>query len=91
MRLPNLWAVCETCFDNAPEKAGNAPDEVYWSPKREQWLCSECFFDDGIYDPEKDVYVNEESTVSAEDTLLPIKERRERLIVAATKKRMGVK
>jgi len=34
---------------------------------------------------------DEEPMVSAEDTLLPIKEQRERLIAAATRKRMGVK
>jgi hypothetical protein len=88
MKLPEIWAKCELCD---PECAGHPPGEVYWSPKREQWLCSECFFDDGLYDPEKDVYVNEEPMACAEDAMLGTEEQMQRLIAAATRKRMGVK
>ena len=88
MRLPEIWAKCEAC---EPEGAGHPPDEVYWSPKREQWLCSECFFDDGVYDAEKDEYVNETPMACAEDAIPDQDEQMQRLIAAATKRRMGVK
>jgi hypothetical protein len=88
MRLPEIWAKCEACD---PECAGHPPEGVAWAPKREQWLCSECFFDDGIYDPEKDEYVNEEPMVRAKDAMLDDEEQMERLIAAATKQRLGVK
>jgi len=88
MRLPEIWAKCELC---EPEGAGHPPEEVAWSPKREQWLCSECFFDDGIYDSEKDEYVNEEPMAFAKDAMLGTEEQMQRLIAAATKRRLGVK
>ena len=88
MRPPRLWAVCELC---EPECAGHRPEEVAWSPKRGQWLCSECFYDDGIYDKEKDEYVNESPMAFAKDAMLDQDEQMQRLIAAATKIRLGGK
>ena len=88
MKLPEIWAKCELC---EPEAAGHPPEEVAWSPKREQWLCSECFYDDGIYDAEKDEYVNETPMAFAKDAMLDQDEQMQRLIAAATRKRLGVK
>jgi len=91
MRLPKLLAVCEYCHENAPEMSCYDPEEVAWSPERRQWLCNECFFDDGKYDPAKDEYVNEVPLVFAKDALLTGEEQRERLLAAATRRRLGVK
>lgn len=88
MKLPEIWAKCELC---EPEGAGHPPGEVAWSLKREQWLCSECFYDDGIYDAEKDEYVNERPMAFAKDAMLDQDEQMQRLIAAAAKQRMGVK
>lgn len=88
MKLPEIWAKCELC---EPEVAGHPPEEVAWSPKREQWLCSECFYDDFEYDAEKDEYVNEKPMAFAKDAMLDQDEQMQRLIAAATRKRMGVK
>ena len=87
MRLPDIWAVCEWCFDNAPERAGHAPDEVYWSPKREQWLCIECWTEMENVGREQDVT----PLVYADAVIVPTKEQYERLLTAATKHRLGVK
>jgi len=87
MRLPDLWAVCWECFDNAPEQAGHAPEEVYWVPKVERWLCSNCWTDLEGVGWEQDTT----SLVSAQDALLNREEQTQRLIAAATRKRMGVK
>jgi hypothetical protein len=90
MRLPEIWAKCELC---EPECAGHPPEEVAWSPKREQWLCSYCFYDDFEYDAEEDEYeyVNEAPMAYAKDAMLGAEEQMQRLIAAATRKRMGVK
>lgn len=88
MKLPEIWAKCELC---ELEVSGHPPEEVAWSPKREQWLCSECFYDDGIYDAEKDEYVNEKPMAFAKDAMLDQDEQMQRLIAAATKQRLGVK
>jgi hypothetical protein len=88
MKLPEIWAKCELC---EPECAGHPPEEVAWSPKREQWLCSHCFYDDFEYNAEKDEYVNETPMAFAKDAMLDQDEQMQRLIAAATRKRMGVK
>lgn len=87
MRLPEIWAKCELC---EPEGSGHPPEDVMWSPKREQWLCNDCFFYDGVYDPEKDEYVNEEPLVFASDTLLSKVEQNALLVSAMTRRRIGV-
>lgn len=91
MKLPNLLAVCEYCHENAPEMSCYPPHGVAWSPKRGQWLCEDCFLDDGKYDPGKDEYVNEEPMAFAKDVLPGEGEQIQRLIAAATRRRMGVK
>ena len=87
MRLPEIWAKCETCD---PECAGHPPEDVTWSPKRAQWLCGDCFFDDGVYDEEKDEYVNETPLVFAADALLSEVEQNALLVSAMTRRRIGV-
>lgn len=81
MKLPEIWAKCECCD---LEYAGHPPENVAWSYKREQWLCSECW----------EEYDTDERTaplVYAKDAMLGADEQMQRLIAAATRKRMGVK
>lgn len=86
-RLPKLLAKCEDCCSD-----GNChpPEMVAWSPKRQKWLCDECFFDDGVYDSERDEYVNEVPLVFAKDALEDKIDMEQRLIAAATARRLGV-
>ena len=88
MRLPEIWAKCELCYH---ECCAHPPEDVMWSPKKEQWLCTDCFFDDGVYDEEKDEYVNEKPLVFAADALLSTVEQNALLVSAMTRRRIGVK
>jgi hypothetical protein len=84
MRLPKIWAKCELCD---PEYAGHPPEEVAWGPKRQQWLCYECWAEMENIGEEQDL----SPLVYAKDALPDGEEQMQRLIVVATRKRMGVK
>lgn len=86
-RLPDILIKCEDC---AWEGNCHPPENVAWSPKRQKWLCDECFFDDGVYDEEADKYVNERPLVYAKDALTDTEDMLRRLIAAAAARRMGV-
>jgi hypothetical protein len=81
MRLPEIWAKCESCDS---ECAGHPPENVAWSYQQERWLCSECWSE----------YDTDERTIPlvyAKDALLGTEEQMQQLIAAATKQRLGVK
>jgi hypothetical protein len=84
MRLPEIWAKCEECES---ECAGHPPEGVAWGPKRQQWLCYECWAELENIGEEQDLC----PLVYAKDAMLGTEEQMERLIAAATRKRMGVK
>ena len=90
MRLPKLLAVCESCHEGAPEMSCYYPEEVAWAPRCRMWLCSDCWAE-----MEEQVDIGDEPSrnplVFAKDALLTGEEQRERLVAAATKKRLGVK
>lgn len=81
MRLPEIWAKCEMCDS---ECAGHPPEYVAWYSKKEQWLCSECWHDDN--EPEE--YIIGPPLAYASDALPDKEEQMQRLIAAATKKRL---
>lgn len=85
--LPDLLAKCADC-----DSDGNChpPEMVAWSPQRQKWLCSECFFDDGVYDAERDEYVNERPLAYAKDALDSDEEMTRRVTAAMTARRLGV-
>jgi hypothetical protein len=84
MRLPEIWAKCEVCD---PECAGHPPEEVAWGPRSGQWLCYECWAELENIGEEQDI----SPLAFAKDALLSTEEQMERLIAAATRKRLGVK
>jgi len=81
MKLPEIRAECELC---SLEYAGHRPEEVGWFPKREQWICQECWYD---LNPDEHTI----PLVYAKDAMLDAEEQMQRLIAAAARKRMGVK
>ena len=85
--LPDILVRCEDCDE---ESNCHPPEMVAWSAKRGRWLCSECYFDDGIYDAEKDKYINETPLVWAAYALDSHEDMRRRMIAAMTAKRIGV-
>jgi hypothetical protein len=85
--LPDLLAKCAECCS---ESNCHPPETVAWSPKKQQWLCSDCFFDDGVYDAERDEYVNEEPLCWAADALDSDEEMERRVVAAMTARRLGV-
>jgi hypothetical protein len=87
MRLPKLLAVCESCHEGAPEMSCYHPEEVAWAPLCRMWLCSDCWAEMENVGEEQDVT----PLVFAKDALPTGEEQRERLVAAATKKRLGVK
>jgi hypothetical protein len=86
-KLPELLAKCEDC-----DWEGNChpPESVAWSPKRQKWLCDECWTEDRDYDEVKDEYEYERPLVYAKDALDDREDMLRRLIAAATARRMGV-
>lgn len=80
MKLPEMWAVCESCDS---ERAGHPPEYVAWSAKAEQWLCSECRGDDHRTKGERPL-------AYAEDALDDSKTMQRRPAAAATARRLGV-
>lgn len=87
MRTPDLLAKCEDCHW---EGNCHPPEMVAWSNKQQKWLCDECWGEYDTYDEESDKYTPERPLAYAKDVMLDTQEQMERLIVAATKKRMGV-
>lgn len=90
MKLPYILAVCDYCHESAPEISCYPPEEVAWSPERQQWLCSECFVNDDRYEP-GEAGIDEKPVVFAEDALLNNEGQQKLLIAAAARKRLGVK
>lgn len=91
MRLPKFFAACDDCWEHNPESGCHYPEAIAWSHKRQRWLCDECFGEDQEYDGARDEYINEEPMAFAKDALPDHEEQTQRLIAAATRKRMGVK
>jgi hypothetical protein len=87
MKLPDIWAVCEWCFDNDVEVSGYAPDDVAWGPRSGKWLCLECWAEMENVGEDQDVT----PLVYADAVIVPIKEQMQRLIAASAKRRLGVK
>lgn len=86
-RLPKLLAKCEDC---AWEGNCHPPEMVAWSPKRQKWMCDECWGEDQEYNAEKDEYITEAPTVFAKDALDSDDEQLRRLTAAAAARRLGV-
>jgi hypothetical protein len=86
-RPPDLLAECALC-----DAGSNChpPEMVAWSAKKQEWLCSECFFADGIYDASRGEYVNEEPLTFASDALDSDEEMVRRMIAVTTARRLGV-
>ena len=87
MRLPKLLAVCEYCHENAPEMSCYPPEEVAWGPRCRKWLCYECWAEQENIGEEQDL----SPLAFAKDAMLGTEDQLQRLIAAATRKRMGVK
>ena len=87
MKLPDIWAVCEWCFDNDVEVSGYAPDDVAWGPRSGKWLCLECWAEMENVGEEQDVT----PFVVSKDALPTGEEQMQRLIAASAKRRLGVK
>jgi hypothetical protein len=86
MRLPEMWARCDWCYENAPEVSGHPPEDVLWDERSQKWMCSDCWEEvESLY--EGDV----PPLVWAGDVMLNKDEQADRLIAAAAKRRMGVK
>lgn len=90
MKLPRLLAACDSCWDSAPEVACHPTESVAWAPKSGMWLCDECWAE-----MEEQVDIGDEPSrnplVFAKDALPSREEQRERLLAAATRRRLGVK
>ena len=91
MRPPRFFAACDDCWEHNPEAGCHYPEAIAWSHKRQMWLCDECFGEDQEYDGERDEYINEVPLAFAKDAMLDRDEQMQRLIAAATRRRMGVK
>lgn len=86
MKLPEIWARCDWCYENAPEMSGHPPEDVSWGERSQKWMCSDCWGEvEDVY--EEDVL----PLVWAGDVVLSNDEQMDRLIAAAAKRRMGVK
>jgi len=92
MRLPKFYAACDECWEHNPEAGCHYPESIAWSPKAQKWLCDDCWGElDQAYDEARDEYIDETPMAFAKDALLDAEEQMQRLIAAATRKRMGVK
>jgi hypothetical protein len=92
MRLPKFFAACDDCWDNNPEAACRYPEAIAWSHKAQKWLCDDCWSEvDQEYDEARGEYIDDEPMAFAKDAMLGTEEQMQRLIAAATRKRMGVK
>lgn len=87
MRLPELLAVCDSCHENVPEMSCHYPGEVAWAPRCRKWLCIECWAEMENVGEEQDL----SPLAFAKDAMLDTEDQLQRLIAAATRKRMGVK
>jgi hypothetical protein len=84
MKLPEIWARCDWCYENAPEMAGHPTQDVAWGERTGYWLCEECWgemegVDDGVKPP----------LVYADDLMLSTEDQLNRLIAAATRRRLS--
>lgn len=82
MRLPRFYAACDDCWEHNPEAGCHYPESIAWSPKAQKWLCDDCWDEldiDGV------------PISFAKDAMLGRDEQMQRLIAAATRRRMGVK
>jgi len=43
MKLPEIRARCDWCYENAPEMAGHPTQNVAWGERTGYWLCEECW------------------------------------------------
>ena len=87
MKLPRLLAGCDSCWTGAPEVTCHPTESVAWAPKSGMWLCDECWAEMENVGEEQDVT----PFVLAKDALPTGEEQMQRLIAAATKRRLGVK
>lgn len=90
MKLPRLFAACDDCWEHNPEAGCHYPENIAWSPKKQKWLCDECWGEDQEYDEVRDEYIDEEPMAFVKDALLDNDDMLRRLIAAATMKRLGV-
>lgn len=90
MKLPRLFAACDDCWEHNPEAGCHYPESIAWSPKKQKWLCDECWGEDQEYDEVRDEYIDEEPMAFVKDALDDGEEMLRRLIAAATMKRLGV-
>ena len=85
MKLPRLWAVCDDCWENAPEVSCRYPEEIGWHPEAQKWLCSDCW-----EEVPTDLEERVTPLVVAKDALLGTEDQTRLLVAAAARKRMGV-
>lgn len=86
MKLPEIWAKCEGC---PPEMSAHSSNEVAWYHDTEKWLCLKCAVDEEICAIETGEFVG--VFAYASDALPDQEEQMQRLVAAATRRRMGVK
>lgn len=91
MKLPKLFAACDDCWEHNPEAGCHYPEHIAWSHMAQKWLCDECWAEVDDYDAARDEYITEEPVAYADDALPDQDEQMQRLVAAATKKRLGVK
>jgi len=91
MKLPEFFASCDDCIEHNPEASCRYPETIAWSHKTQKWLCDDCWREmEQEYDEARDEYIEEVPLVFASDAMLGTEERMQRLIAAATRRRMGV-
>ena len=84
MKLPEIWARCDSCYENAPEMAGHPPMDIAWGERNQKWLCEDCWTDMEDVDDEA-----KPPLVYADDLMLGTDEQLHRLIAAAARRRLS--
>jgi hypothetical protein len=84
MKMPEMWARCDACYENAPEMAGHLPECVAWAARNNKWLCEDCW--EGLEDIDGDAG---SPLLYASDLMLDTDEQFSRMISAATRRRLS--
>ena len=84
MKLPEIWARCDSCYENIPEMAGHPAEDIAWGERTQQWLCEDCWVDREDTDDEA-----RPPLAYADDLMLGTEDQLHRLIAAATRRRLS--
>jgi len=85
VKLPIVKAQCDWCDQRNPDGSMWPPETLAWEGAYNAWLCTACL-DEASYLDE----TPEQPRVYASDALTTTEEQEQRLLVAASKIRLGV-